>query len=497
MDLLLLTTLIGAWTPYFFAKPQCKELQDQNQALSRMAEVLIVDDPSMIHVLKLRSNRYGASTWKVFLPQDAQYELRFANEGVSSLGPPQEYETLALAPGEHRVAMLVERFLFKVYVDEKLVIEKEYDKTWHSYSGSSSISKGGSLETFESDSVVTLKREWLHRQLPGFRYKGVLARSELPNKGSMLWLAPSSVEHPPLPTFIRPGMVSEFNGPSWGFLEGIRLRLPPAWARGRVKPGSLRLVHTRALQSQDVDVNQISIKPLLANQDLYSDSSFEGLAFTYSNSLTGPSITDPKQAGVVSEDGRTFTLFLHATFGKGASPIVEVRFESEYPDRVGFRLHQKAGSPQLEQCVFSAHQGHFALLREIHFKEGVEKIQDLDPKWTSDQTADGSSPWMILPPEKFPSDEQEALRQVTLTSDADYSAISQKNPPRDWEYVGIPLAQSWLVPETADFSVAFRTRTFYETKAQPIAGAPVISDCEVRLPFDSSNWIYYQIDPID
>lgn len=513
LDLLLLTTLVGAWMPYALATRQFESLESENTSLRTLAEFLVIEDPAKLHVLKLRNHRYSTMTWKVYVPAGANYELRFATEQISSVEFPGSFERVTLTPGEHRIAMSHENsstgHLFQVYVDQTSVITLRHPRDWMSNGSSSSTSTGDELEQFSVGESVTLRREWFSEDLPGYSTFSSQTRSEIPHKGSYLWMAPVSLAHPRAGKFVAPGMVGLIGRHEWGFREGIRISLSRhAFPRSKLTRGVIGIVHTGTRLSQRLPLNELSIKTRVKGSEQHANSTTEpsgdgkkGLELTSSDSLTVGEKRWQGAKGVISDDGQTQTVYLHPEpFSNGAQPIIEVRFDARHPNRVGFRVHAQDGDAELDECVLSAMTCSFAQLRRVELLDDkVKTVTELLPQWPGEANASGSSvsSWITLPGFHFPFAEDDSLRRVRLTTDVDdYAKLKYAaNVGRGWQYQALPAQQSWLFSPREEVTVALRARTDYRNGNGPIPGGPAWEDCELRTPLDGKQWIWFEVVP--
>ncbi len=514
LDLLLLTTLVAAWLPYFLATRQFKMLEVENAALKRMAEILVVDDPAKLHVLKIRSNRYGAVAWKVWVPESANYELRFATQQISSLGFPEEFDRFPLPPGKHLISMIHKRpsrgHQFQLFVDQQLAIVHERPPEWIEYSSSQGTSKGGELEQFAVGEPVVLKREWFDEHVPGFPSSYDHSSDELSNKGNCVWIAPAKMVHPPLPVFVTPGQMNPSIRREWGFREGIRIRLSDhSLPSTKAARGMIHIVHTGTRLSKRWSLNPLVIKPRVDGQKNDTDSTIDpgskpdgnpGLELTTSDSMSPPENSWQAAKGVFSDDGNTLRLFVHCErFSGGAQPIIEVRFDAQYPDRVGFRVHAGADSAEMNECVLSTIRGSFAQLRQLHLADEVKTTSQLFPQWSEETESSSTefSPWKTFPGDLFPLVDDEPFRRVRLTTDvADYSKVKYSAAVvKDWQYKGLPARQSWLFPAETPVTVALRARSNYRDGNGPIPGGPALEDFELRMPLQPDRWIWYEVVP--
>jgi hypothetical protein len=396
--------------------------------------------------------------------------------------------------------------LFQLFVDREQAIVRRHTAEWIDYSSSSSTSTGRELRQFAVGQPVILKREYFEQALPGFRHTYNHIREELSNKGSFAWIAPTKMVHPPLPRFVTPKNLGR-GIKEWGFRTGIRIRLSRFFFPANQPVGGvIQIIHPGVRLPKNVPLNQLAIKLKVDAQSGYANSTAEpgskpvgnpGLELTTSDSELAPQNSWQAAAGVISEDGNTLQLFVHPeSFANGARPIIEVRFDAQYPNRVGFRIHQGAGSANMSECLLSSMDGSFALLRRIHFTgDRVETTRQLFPQWTdpAKSPADPISRWQTFSGDQFPLVEGDSLRRAKLTSDV--SAYAQVQYPaaiaRGRKYEGLPAQQSWLFPAETSVTVALRARRNQRNGGGLIPGGPALEDFEVRAPLQT--WIWYEV----
>lgn len=512
LDLLLLTTLIGAWIPYLLARRQFRPLENKIASLRQMAETIVVEDPEQIHVLRLRSHRYGATTWKVFVPQGEPYELRLANEGIVNSSFPSEFRRIPILPGQHRIGYFEfdqdDHENFRLFLDDDLAIETRYPKTEMPNSGGSSTSSGINLQTFQRGESVKLYRMIFDADIPGYRYRSAQNDGSLPSQGAVVWLAPVSKKPTPPTTFVPNSDQPSYNQ-GWGFREGIRVNVTQSRNSSLQRPGTLQIFHAKAFQSQRTPLNQISVRVLEQGKSKHVDSTQEpsraynssaGLHFTIADNIQTPKNRWERKAGSISDDGKTYTVFFHLeSFASGAAPIIEARFQQDYPNRVGFRIHNRASAPKLDECILSAKDCAFPMLRNVHFADETNSLDQLSPKWSKPENKTfEDSEWMLFDHDRFPLIDDQSLRRAQLSTNVDYPEVTNFGQNRSpWDYIGVPATQAWLFPDSKETQVALRAREVYRANSTNIPGGPAFSDFEIRTPMDSKQWIYFEVVPED
>lgn len=200
--LILLTAAVAVWTSYTLERRRIADLTTRIDTLRTLARELVVDDPSMIAVVKREENWYDENRWEVYLPAGRRYRLCMATRAIPNNALPAPATSAPLEPGRHVLALDKikdgEGWRVDAACDEKGVASVREAKDWDAGTGSS----GGGLHSSSSQSPADKPVRLFHRRFMGPRdANGQSSTPEGPTEGIALWIEPDDgpPDHPPPP----------------------------------------------------------------------------------------------------------------------------------------------------------------------------------------------------------------------------------------------------------------------------------------------------------
>ena len=202
--LILLTAAVAVWTSYALERRRIADLTTRIDALRSLARELVVDDPSMIAVVKRNERWYEENQWEIYLPAGRRYRLCMATRAIPNDAQPLPAPTITapLEPGRHVLALDRvkdgEGWRVDAACDEKVVASAREPKEWDAGTGSSGGGQHSSSRQSPADKPVRL----FHRRFMGPRdAKGRSSTPEGPTEGIALWIEPDDgpPDHPPPP----------------------------------------------------------------------------------------------------------------------------------------------------------------------------------------------------------------------------------------------------------------------------------------------------------
>lgn len=518
LDLMLLTCLVAAWVPGIVAYFEIPERREDVKQMRALTSDLPIQDAAQLNVRQLPSIWHNIKVWKYFLPEGAEMELRFADEGISSLGEPPEFDVVPLPTGTHTIHMKYERtedqeFVSEVYLDRELVLEKRRPKEWHEVgSSSSSGGVGSEPETHPTEGKVVLHRMRLHIRSPQRRYSSVGPPEDYDAKGMRLWIVPKDAPVDSAQRFIYPKREGYTRNKSWGHRQGIRIG---SQQRGDmtgtigIEPDFRMMLDER--RRYDPEMNAISVRPVtdmvpqgeVPEQD---PSDPRGLVkFAIHGTRNAQWDDEDRGQPEYSEDGRWMRAYVHYDiFPSGAKVVVETLFDSENPNRIGLLPYQASGADPIHAVQFVSRRDALCQLRYIAGLEG-----EGDQEYRSIEElgyVDSVGTWHEIPLDRLPAangvaDGDQLLALKLATNVEKFWKVAY--PPGlggDWKYEGNALSQTWYVPTARDGSASYCKVELRVCDKIPGTNAAVpfgavIESVRVTVPLPAEQPIWFEYGP--
>jgi hypothetical protein len=162
-DLLLLLTVVAAWTAYLVSFQRAERLKTEIKNLQKTVGELVVDDTSKLNAIGQTVVRYPDEAWQVYLPEGRTYTVHMATRGIKSEGFPENERTAEIGSGRHRFELRHHRdqqkqLKFVIAVDDEVRIEMQENPDWNKIGGSSSTGIGKTQEAIDVGQPLVLKR---------------------------------------------------------------------------------------------------------------------------------------------------------------------------------------------------------------------------------------------------------------------------------------------------------------------------------------------------
>ncbi|MCO8122030.1 hypothetical protein NHH03_09800 [Stieleria sp. TO1_6] len=538
LELMVVTGIVAVWLPTFFAAREIPSLENQVQQMRALTSDLSIIDENEWSIRTLPGIWHNIHGWKYYLPAGAEMELRLATEGINSQGDPEEFQSVDVPSGIHTVHLKNTRshdreYITEVFLDDKQVLRQIHPEQWLESSGSTSSGSPveSTSEAFPLDKPVCLRQMRLIESNPQTRFRSFNSPQEYDAKGNLLCLVPRGYVSRPAPRFVTPKNGAFRN--TWGNRQGTRLVVGITNQLNGllgIQPDA-RAIMDDGWNRWGKVLNAISVRPLLddsrsvkpSTNNMSADSPVTKIpTLTVTNSLQ-PDARDSGNlaSGVISENGKVMRVFVHySSLPSGALIAVEVIFDSDHPDRIGFLPHQIQGSPPIKACQFETRFDSRFQWRRIDLlpvnQDGsvAESESQLVPQVTTLQklAAQEKSPngWQAIPAEQMPTApdtiDEDALSELKLTTDvADFSQVTYPAGTRgQWDYKGLPVGQKWLLPrrgaqvtdgQSVDDAIQaeIQTATVYPGTQAAIPGGAVISNVRVTVPMPADRPIWLEI----
>lgn len=544
-ELLLLTAAIAVWIPVFVARRRIPLLERDIQIMRRATTDLFVEDETQLTARVLPNILPHLSVWKCRSPLDAELELRMATEGINSLGLPAGYQSVVLPGGANTIHLQTTKdehgFHELVYLNGAVVLEKHHPLEWVDTSTSSSRTDvGREAGTFPLDQVLKLVEKRYSQKHPYLKNEMAAAAADQDHKGVFLWISPRNLAVRSAPRFVGP--TAGWSQSNVGHREGIRI--------GSSKQKSLVGLITIQpwLQSvfgaellRDTCRLAISVRPLVQpgitagvheTEVNSNDPNAIGNRFRLSSDIASPSLVggdfveDELVTKALAGDGEKMRVFAHyQPFSSGAEPIIEIIFDPDHPERVGFLPHSAPGSTAMKACQFVTQFDACFFWRAVEIAADVNPnvgssvgpqtlmtLTQLFPDLYRDKNdpalddGKGALPWKEiafarLPRARFAA-ERNQIRRLSLVSDvADWAGLQFPLglTPR-WTYQGIPNRQVWWLPiqEMSDttkphIKVEIRPTEYFPTTTVPLPGGKSIGNVRITVPMPATKPVWFGI----
>lgn len=545
LELLLLTSAIAAWIPTYRARQAIPGLTDSIERMNQQTTDLQVVDDEKLCVRTVPTVWTNVQSWKYYVPKNADLELRFATDGIQNISLPVDYRTVPLSAGEHALSLKytsdANEYLTELYIDKALVLTESKPKEWIESAGYSSQGDASDLsKAYPLDEPLSLRRMRYSYRHPSKKWGSFGYPQTIGCKGSYLWIAPRSLSSTAPPVFVSPKTVS--GSVFWGHREGTRVATNNFTNEG----GLLRILPSYfAVQgingySWRARTSLISVRPIVEDSAIAeipeqltssTNSSAMGLNFAVRDSMDAPAEPDQlslsfKSAGAISADGKTMRLFLHyERFPSGAQPIVELVFDADKPEAIGFLIHQAPGSTPMKACqlvtkkdaLYQWQQYSVSSNQTVKSEETSASLSDLYPKSSREESdeASASDPsvtevaelgWRSIPVEVLPRkerSEEPTTRRIRFhTTIKDFSSVLYApGLLSKWKYEGVPNSQSWVLPvvdreSEQDIKVEVQGTRVFPGTATKIANGMVSQNVRVTIPMSNQQPVWLSYEPM-
>lgn len=544
LELLLLIALVAGWLPVWIARQKIPKLEAEIETMRLSTLELIVTDESELTARELPSIAQNVSSWKYNAPDDVEFDLRLATEGINVLGLPTEFQSFPLPSGLHTVHVDVNSDAkghhALIYVDDELVLEKHHPKDWVKSGGSSTSGDVADHSTaYPVDQALTLMSRKISTRHPLHRFNTIMVPAGYDSKGTCVWIAPRQGDVETLSDFQL--KTNGFVGSAFGHRQGMRIT--HVQSQGRIgllsiEPSWQSTLGERRWNSSYTPV-AISVRPIVAGgtepeipelQKTNGVPSSTGLTITLRETIDKSADSmqrPPSPEAAIGDDPQTMHLFAHyPAFASGAKPIVEILFDARYPNRIGFLPHAAPESAEMEAIQFVTQFDAKFLWRQVELLGSEQASGDSDAMptvplakfypeqdFTQLDTGEDAEPiaftWQTisladLP--KFQAAEGDSnQRQLTLKTDVrDSTKLTfPLGLPQKWQYEGVPNLQRWLLPTNQQAAgdqpignqptVEIRAVSDYPETKLAVPGGPVIGNLRITLPMPATEPLWYEI----
>ncbi|MFG0290896.1 MAG: hypothetical protein ACF8CQ_22185 [Rhodopirellula sp. JB044] len=531
LELLLLSAVVACWLPVILARRKLPILESEIESMRYATTQLVISDQRKLNVRTLPTFWNSVDSWKYFVPAGADLELRLATEKINSVAFPAQYQAVPLPAGEHAIHLKgtsdADGFLTEVYIDDEVVLQKRHPKSWMDSQGSSSTGDASQRsKAYAVEKPLVLKRLTYSEKHPLKKYQSMEIPNEYDRKGIYLWISPADLQPPPAGVF-------HFANENWregvGNRQGARLlNLKQTRESGMIDV--LPSFHSILGDNRNFYPYRpfrISVQPVVSATQEGADVTTEGglqepASYVLRDSLDANTdvgsrpLEDSVTEASVDDTGKIMRVFAHYDrFDSGARPIVEVLFDADHPNRIGFRPHAGPRSVPMEACQFVTLSDARYLWREVEVagdapeSEG-EKVKrvglatfypeaDFADSGEEDDEEDRFG-WSAIDGFSLPLASvfggEAAMRRLCLVTDVP-NANELTYPPGlggQWKYEGIPNRQVWLLPEQEPAIAAEirAARVFPETDAK-IPGGPAIQSVRITVPMPAEKPIWLEI----
>jgi len=553
LQMLLLTTLVAVWIPVIVAWLQIPKLQSEIATMRSLSTQLIVNDEQKLTVRSLPGISPDVSSWKYHTPPDSNLEIRLATEISHDDGRPAKHVAALLPSGEHSIHLKTtsddEGHHTWVYLDQEVLLEQHHPPEWVTARGSTS---SGGVSGKSKTYPLTEPQDLLIRR---FNFSHPIQKnqsSEIPreydNQGTYLWISPADATIPPAIAFYLPD--SRGSNVIAGHRQGIRVSRSFLYHQIGligIEP-SYHATLGDARQFPNNSTMGISVRPIVEGDPVIQApegprgtgvGAGVGNAVSLRDSITPPLKYDDATVHVkatknaISSDGKSMRLYAHyRPFVSGAQPIVEILFDAEHPDRVGFLPRDAPGSTPMIACQFVTRFDARFLWREIELLPQPDDSSDASQQSSSPEspaqrmTLENIYPeidfplpelaefsneklfdWKNIPITRLPrvtsTTEREPIRRLSLSTDS-VDLTTRTYPfqisPR-WKYEGIANQQVWLLPDSdseqdsRSINVEVLGSGLFPTTVIPIPGGPAFRNVRITVPMPAEAPVWLELFP--
>jgi hypothetical protein len=485
--LLTITALVAVGMAVGLAYRQNRSLALQREELLALSSRLKIKNLDELALAPMLSVADDFHSWRVYVPDGQDYELRLGIGSVSENGIPPIVGSVRIPPGQHRVTLHTgdstsEQFRYLVFLDGVQVIENTMGGDWMPYGWSSASSIQWPSGSNHSPAPLQLAAQSYQPNLDfgagrHFWHFWGQSDSHVTQLGYRLWIDLPKRTYQPASPFI-----GFSGGPQYlgiGLRDGLRYiasTLPHQWTFLRPQLATNQPVLRLEAQFITNDGTLLSSQAVQSWQVRNAASGTEPLRWQ----------EDPAQT--------THTAFLHAISTSGLQPVVEMKWDANKSDEVGIRLANSPANAQIKSWRLHILDGIHHLWRELRASElaWITPDQAINANEATDKTLTSQSFRTAVI--DLGSDSTADLHLQWQTDEALPLTFLE---PKDQRYAGmdlyrgLPLRLSVQIPAamkpTLTVEIANQHPMVQET-AMP--GGPVFNAIRIELEANQNDWIW-------
>jgi hypothetical protein len=362
--LLMFTALIAVGFAVGIEHRKNRLLTQQLGELRSLSGQLQIDNVNELASAALPDLAEDIHSWKVYVPESQDYELRLGMGAISEKGIPPVVDSVQLKSGQHRVTLYKgdstnEEFRYVVYVDGLLVMESTMGRDWMpgGWSWASGISWPRGPELSPPPLQLAARSYEPNRDFGILNDFNGQSDDYVTRLGYRLWIDKRDRIYQPPSPFI--GFPEDPQLCGVGLRDGIRycrsFRTPYQWTFTRPK-----------LATND-PVLRIEAEFFASDGTVLSSQSQSFQSWQLRDAASGESTLhwqeEPPQT--------THTVFLHATLESQGSlqPVVEFKWDADKLDAVGLRLADTPANDLISRWRLRILDGSHHLWRELRVDE--------------------------------------------------------------------------------------------------------------------------------
>ncbi|MGY8769344.1 MAG: hypothetical protein ACKVH8_13080 [Pirellulales bacterium] len=189
LTIMLLTAAVGVWVAQIQTTEQTEQMRLEIPSLQKAARELIITDPNQYAAVQHPMIWNNDFRWRIYLPEDHQYQLAFATEEIDSNNLVEPFDTKVIEPGEYELELQYEKekddsFRITVLLDKEVIFEKLHPAGWNDNSGSSGSSNISDSVQRDVDAPLEIMRTRFHQR----DEKGNTSSAKGPTNGILIWL---------------------------------------------------------------------------------------------------------------------------------------------------------------------------------------------------------------------------------------------------------------------------------------------------------------------
>jgi hypothetical protein len=467
-----------------------RSLTQQRDELLTLAIRLQVKNTKELASVAKQKVVNGFQTWQVYVPEDQEFDLRLGIGNVSNKGIPPLVGSVRIPPGQHRVtlysgASISEKFRYVVYLDGEQVIEKEMGGDWmpDGWSMSSSVPWARKLQEFPAP--LQLASQWYEpkHNFGKSRYFNGQHDSHVTRLGYRLWIDQTNRTYQPASPFV--GFPDDPRSFGIGLRDGLRFS---------TSTPSFPWTFTRPQLAATGPVLQLEADFVKTDGTVLPSTSPSLQSWQVCNAATGTELLqwhdDPS---LLSQ-----TAYLRALSKSGddLQPVVEMKWEFDKPDEMGFRLADTPANEQIKRWQLHFRDGSQHLWRELKMNDRgwFTPDQSINESKAEKQISEKLSTREVIL--DFGDNPTTKILQWQTNEKLPLQILERENP----SYAGMGLYRGLLptisirIPATLKptlaVDVADQHRTFPGT-AMP--GGPVFNEIRIELEASQHDWIWLSV----
>ncbi len=434
------------------------------------------------------ANRFHS--WQVYVPEGEKFDLQLGIGDVSEKGIPPLVGSVHILPGQHRVtlytgASISEKFQYVVYLDGVQVIEKTMGIDWmpDGWSSASSIPWPSKLQLSPTPLQLASQSYEPNRKFGKSRFFNGQRDSHVTRLGYRLWIDKSNRAYQLDSPFI--GYPNDPQNLGIGLRDGLRFS---------ASNSSFPWIFTRPQLAATAPVLELEADFIKTDGTVRLSKNPSFQAWQISNAATG---TEPLQWGdEPSQVSQTAYLHALSKSGNDLQPVVEMKWELDKPDEVGFRLANTPANEQIKRWRLHFQDGSLHLWRELKINDRgwITTDQSISESKTQGQDSEKASTREVIL--DFGDDPATKILQWQSNGDLPLQILEREDP----SYAGMRLYQGLLSTMSIRIPASLKPTLAVDVADQhpllpgtAMPGGPIFNEIRIELEASQDEWIWLSV----